>query len=129
MLEESPSESIADSELLARFILFGKWFRSSDLTVKSEAFEEPDLSVFRHIGLSDIELWVLGQDVANLRSSGKLYGRVDLTVRGVRNLSLEVQNDTPPRNHALIVRFPKDKATRKMIALELARAFPALIEP
>jgi hypothetical protein len=124
MSEEPVNEKIVDDEWLARFILYSRWIRSSDNTVKQDAFIPPqdsELSVTRHLDLSEAELWKTGQAVANTRSS-TLYGRADLQAIATRNQSLEVRPDFPPKNHAIIIGWPDDKPAQKIIALELARA-------
>ncbi|MBI3902919.1 MAG: hypothetical protein HY306_08290 [Nitrosomonadales bacterium] len=115
---------VADEEQLARFILFSKWVRNSDRTVKSDAFiphPYPDLSVTRHQNLAEDELWKVGQDVADARPV-TLYGRADIAAIAVRRQSLKielapVQNNL---NHANVVGWPTDKPAQKVIALELA---------
>ncbi|MGI9168186.1 MAG: hypothetical protein ACR2G5_17685 [Pyrinomonadaceae bacterium] len=61
--------AVSDDEWLARFILFRNQIRR-DQTVKQDAFipyPYPDLSVTRRLGLTDNELWELGQEFANSR--------------------------------------------------------------
>jgi len=124
MSEEPANVEIDDDEWLARFILYSRWIRGSDNTVKQDAFIPPqnsELSVTRHLDLSEEELWQAGQVVANTRPS-TLYGRADLQAITARNQSLEVRAASPPKNHAIIVSWPNEKPAQKIIALELARA-------
>jgi hypothetical protein len=70
MSEEPANVEIDDDEWLARFILYSRWIRGSDNTVKQDAFIPPqdsELSVTRHLDLSEEELWQAGQVVANTR--------------------------------------------------------------
>ncbi len=97
--------SIANEELLARFIVFSRWIRSNQ-TVKPDAFMPPstlDLSVTRHKDLSIQTLWQIGQQVADARPA-TLYGRADLTATEVRRQKLEVEPRPVPENlnHASI---------------------------
>ncbi|MGH9960165.1 MAG: hypothetical protein ACREBC_24090 [Pyrinomonadaceae bacterium] len=57
------------------------------------------LSVTRHIGLTDHELWSLGGDVAAKREL-TLYGRAYIATFDVCLQSLEVEPTALPPNHA-----------------------------
>ena len=79
---------VSDEEWLARFILFRNQIRS-DQTVKPDAFipyPYPDLSVTRHLGLTEKELWETGQEVADSRPA-TLYGRADAPARTFKEQS------------------------------------------
>lgn len=114
---------VNEHELLARFILFSKWFRS-DLTVKPEAFmphPHVDLSVTRHQSLTENEIWAIGHNVANVRKL-RFYGRADIRASDVLRQSLKVKSapvlNNP--NHANILGWPEQKPAQKIIALQLA---------
>jgi len=114
---------ISDDEILARFILFSKWIRS-DNTVKPDAFiphPHIDLSVTRHIGLKENELWEIGKDVTILRQA-KLYGRTDIQSLKIRKNGLDIIPVPLPnnKNHANITGWVKDKSQQKIIALQIA---------
>jgi hypothetical protein len=114
---------VSDSELLARFVLFSGWFRANG-TVKQDAFIPPpnlQLSVTRHTGLSESELWDIGLAVAEARPA-RFYGRADLLADSARNSRLKVESTPTPKNHANITGWPGDKPAQKIIALELAAA-------
>lgn len=120
----SAPSAVADDECLARFILFSKWIRRSDQTVKPDAFipyPYPDLSVTRHIDLSVEALWKMGQDVADARPA-RLYGRVDIYAYAVRRQHLRIDPAPAPNNpnHANINGWPADKPAQKIIAQQLA---------
>ena len=125
MTASDPPALIADEELLARFILFSKWVRSSDQTIKSDAFTPfpfPDLSVTRHTGLTEEKIWEKGNDVANERAK-TLYGRADASTANVRKHDLNVIADPIPdknMNHANITGWPQDKPSQKIIAQLIA---------
>lgn len=112
------------SERLARFVLFSKWIRGSDQTVKPDAFiphPYPNLSVTRHKGLSESKLWRAGQDIADKRPA-TLHGRADIKTGTARKQSLEVVPEPTENNpnHAHINGWPPDKPGQKSIAQELA---------
>lgn len=124
MTGESAPSVVADDECLARFILFSKWIRNSDQTAKPEAFipyPYPDLSVTRHINLSEDVLWKIGQDVADTRGV-TLYGRADICSSTVRRQHLKIAPAPVQKNlnHANIVGWPADKPAQKIIAQQLA---------
>jgi hypothetical protein len=102
MIPNLISTAVDESELLARFIFSRSHIRTSDSTLKPDAFIPPinlELSVTRHIGLSVEEIWLAG---TNARPSITLYGRADLQAIDARNTSLQVSSDPPPKNHAII---------------------------
>lgn len=64
----SDQPTVTDDEKLARFVMYSKWVRSSDSTVRPDAFipyPYPDLSGTRHGALTDADMWRIGQP-ANL---------------------------------------------------------------
>ncbi len=126
MSNEKKGSPITSDELLARFILFSNWIRSSEpvKTVKPDAFIPPlslDLSVTRHEHLSEHELWHIGQGVADARPA-TLYGRADIRAAEVWRQSLDVESRpvSGNPNHATVIGWPADKPSQKIIAQELA---------
>lgn len=78
-MSEREQAAVGMEELLARYVLYSKWVRS-DQTVRADAFipyPYPDLSVTRHVGLTEEEIWGLGEEVAGKRGL-RLYGRADV---------------------------------------------------
>ena len=115
---------VSPEEVLARFITSSRWIRSSDQTVKQDAFipyPYPDLSVTRHKDLSFDDLWRIGQEVAIARPA-TLYGRADVSAEQVRKQKLHVEPRPVPENvnHATIIGWPPDKPSQKSFAQELA---------
>jgi hypothetical protein len=113
---------VSEDELMARFILFRHWIRKSDPRVRPDAFiphPYPDLSVTRHMDLSEAELWQIGQAIADKRPA-TLYGRADLRAKSVIKKSLRIVPTSEPKNHANITGWPADKPSQKIIAQELA---------
>lgn len=135
MLDPDNIPAIAPDERLARYIVRSKQFRSSDLTVKPDAFlpapEPPlELSVNRHRSATKQELWDTGRLIASA-SHRTLYGRADVEVPAVTALNLDVRPDPveaePARglpanpNHAVICGWPADDLARcRLLAVELA---------
>jgi hypothetical protein len=118
--------SVAPDELLARYITFSKWIRSSNQTVKSDAFipRDSELSVTRHLHLIEIDIWNIGRKIA-AGTHRNLYGRADVETHNIiaQNLVVvpapDLKNGNP--NHANIVSWPTEKNARKIIALEIAQ--------
>lgn len=79
-----------------------------------------EVSVFRIFGLSDAEIWHIGD--AGLRPPGRstLYARGDLTVNSVERNQLQVAPDDVPPRHANIIGWPDEKSEQKLRAIELA---------
>lgn len=117
--------SISANELLARFIVYKRWLRE-DQTVKQEAFipyPALELSVTRHLNLSEEEIWKYGKLAAG-DPPRKLRGRADIKVSHVWNEGLRVVI-APVRNnpnHANITNWPQAKDAQKIRALSLASA-------
>ncbi len=112
---------VSDDETLARFIMQRNHVRA-DNTIKPNAFIPypwPNLSVTRHIGLTEHELWEIGQEVADARPA-TLYGHADVQALGITTQSLKIIPTATPRNHANITGWPPDKPSQKIIAQELA---------
>ncbi|MBI5155073.1 hypothetical protein HZA57_07535 [Candidatus Poribacteria bacterium] len=123
-------QPVEDGETLARFILHKghiRGFGTQQARVRANVFmpgPRGELSVFRHTGISERELWELGKtEVAALRGF-PLLGRGDLAVCEARaaSSSLVIERSEPPRNHANITGWPTEKASQKIIALALAEA-------
>jgi hypothetical protein len=120
------TDTVLFDELLARYVTSSRWFRKQDQTVKQDAFIPPEdpleLSVTRHLNLSDDEIWNIGAGVATGQNR-TLHGRADVKVAHVESQSLSVIADPAPNNpnHANICGWPAQKDLRKMRALEIAR--------
>lgn len=113
------------NEWIARFIHYQRYIRQ-DRTVRPDAFIPypwPDLSVTRHLQLTQTELWKIGQDVA--REVGKtLHGRADVQAFVFQRQELRVVAapllENP--NHANVVGWPVEKPAQKIIAQQIAAA-------
>lgn len=138
MSSEETQPVVETNELLARFITSSRWFRSSDSTIRSEAFipyPYPELSVTRHRLLSEEELWKVGQAITDGRITDDrkitLHGRADISAENVRKQKMTVEPRPVPENlnHADILGWPPDKPAQKMLALELAAAASLVMKP
>lgn len=119
---ELPLENI-QKENFARYILYSRWIRS-DSTIRADAFipyPYPDLSVTRHQGLSESEIWQAGTSVAVKRKL-TLYGRADIKGFTFVKHSLSVKSEPIPDNpnHVNITGWPAEKPLQKIIALQIA---------
>lgn len=126
MSKETDTTAVADKEILARFVLFSGWLRSGN-RVKPDAFMPPpnlELSVTRHLGLSQDDLWQIGHGIAEMRPDAKLHGRADITADIARKQSLDVKPTPQPdnHNHANIVGWPNEKSAQKIKAQEISAA-------
>ena len=124
MLDPTQVPPVSSEELLARFIVFSKHIRSSNMTVKPDAFiphPHIELSVTRHRDATEDELWQEGERVAALRSA-TLYGKADVTAGAFEDedLSVVAKPIAPNPNHADVIDWPADKPAQKMKALEIA---------
>lgn len=119
---------VNDDERLARFVLDKRWLPKIGGDVNARAilaYKYVELSVSRHSGLSETELWGLGRDVARERSEKEsralsLLGRADFLAGTARDQKLDVKPDEPPRNHANVVGWPADKSAQMVLAQEIA---------
>lgn len=119
------SSLVQQEEMLARYIL-RKEFVRRDGTLKPDPFipfRHTALSVTRHIGLSDAEIWALGEEVARGQEK-TLFGRGDACAKAYFGMSLRVESDPIKGNpnHANVVNWPADKPSQKAIALEIVKS-------
>lgn len=124
MLDPTQVPPVAPDELLARFVLFSRHFRSSDNSVKPEAFMPhplTELSMTRHLQAAAAELWREGERVARLREA-RLYGRADVGVAAFtdQGLTIAAAPIAENPNHANARNWPAEKPDQKMKALLIA---------
>jgi hypothetical protein len=124
MIDPAHVPPVDPQEMLARYVLYRRYVRSSDQTVRPEAFiphPHVDLSVTRHRQASEAEIWHVGAQVARGQSK-TLYGRADLpaqacTAEGLRVVEAPVAANP---NHANITGWPSERPQQKMIAMVIA---------
>ncbi|MDO3378549.1 hypothetical protein [Geoalkalibacter halelectricus] len=114
---------VGDEEWLSRYILQKSHVRH-DKTLRPDPFiphPYADLSVTRHLGLGDKELWGIGEDVAG-QIGKSLYGRAENQVKTFERHHLAVVSAPVEGNpnHANVTRWPADKPSQKIIAMEIA---------
>jgi len=126
MIDADSIPPVDDDEWLARFIVHSNEFRNDD-SVNPKLFlpyKRVVLSVNRHRGCSEKEIWKVGSDVAQSRKC-TLYGRADIKASSCRIGPLDVvPNPLLPTNpnHADITGFPSTKEDQQALALKLAGA-------
>lgn len=125
--------TVDPGEWLARFIHFKSYIRQ-DRTIRPNAFiphPHPNLSVTRHLQLSEWEIWEVARNVAR-QTNKPLYGRVDVQARVFQQQQLIVIADPvlPGNpNHANVTGWPEEKPAQKSIAQEIAAAANRVLEP
>ncbi len=139
MIDPRNVPDVEPDETLARFIFSGKHIRSSDDTVKPDAFvphPRDELSVTRHRDATESEVWDAGRAVAEVRQR-TLHGRGDVVADAFFERGLVLHPDpvighaTLPDNpnHANVMGWPKDdKGRQRLIALQIA-AQAKLVRP
>lgn len=120
---QSVGPAVDSEEWLSRYIFTRSHIRQ-DNTLKADPFiPHPylDLSITRHLGLDDKQLWAIGEDIAKLREK-PLLGRADNQAALYLDRTLKVDSDPVPGNpnHAVVTGWPADKPSQKIIALEIA---------
>ncbi len=127
MNEPVEAAIVLPGELVARFVTSKHWIRSSDNSVRPDAFMPPpdlNLSVTRHIGLSEEALWRIGKEVVGeigQKRTAPLCGRADLSVESIP-LPLKAEPAALPNNpnHAHVTGWPTDKPSKKNLAQQLS---------
>lgn len=131
--EGTASSPIRSDEWLARFILNRTHIRH-DRTVKQDAFiphPHRDLSVTRHLQLSEAQLWEIARGVAR-QTHKLLQGRVDVQAAVFLRQELRVVADPilPENpNHANVAGWPAEKPAQKIIAQQIVAAVGKALAP
>jgi len=115
-------EPVDKSENLSRFVVYNRWIRSSINKVKYAAFipdKNGDTSVFRISGITDSEIWDIGNREVAPKRKRQILGRADIITSIVISKDLKVIPSEPPERHADITGWPEE-SKQKQIALELA---------
>lgn len=113
---------INPSDDLTKYIFNKSQFSSSNKRVKYSVFIPPSnrlLSVFRIVGLSEAEVWEIGNAVSTERGL-TLLARADIKVSSVTKTDLEIDADDIPPRHTNIVGWPAEDSEIKLRAMELA---------
>ena len=110
-------------EILSRFVLQTNWFSSSENRVKYAAFlpdKNGETSVFRTSGITNNEIWEIGDCEVSIKRGKPILGRADIGTINVISKDLEVVPREPPLRHANIIGWPDERSKQKIIAIELA---------
>lgn len=123
---------VDDKEPLARYIHHKSHVRA-DGTVKQDPFipyKHVELSLTRHVELSEREIWEIGGRVS-LERSESLHGRADVEAVIYRSQKLRVIPDSIPDNpnHTLALDWPAEKQLQKEKALVIAQAAKFVLCP
>jgi hypothetical protein len=117
------SDKVDPKELLTRFLTSRNHYSPHNRRVKYGAFMPPSdlrLSVFRVEGLSNVEIWEIGEKNVVQKSEKTLHGRAEIKTIEVTEKGLSVDPDNNPPRHASIIGWYQDKGKQKLIAMELA---------
>ncbi|MBT3881530.1 MAG: hypothetical protein HOF76_21115 [Candidatus Scalindua sp.] len=110
-------------EALSRFVLQKTYIRA-DNTIRPAAFlpnpKNGETSVFRISGITDNEIWAIGDSKVAPKQNRPILGRADINASIVLSNYLEIIPSEPPERHADITGWPEEKSEQKQIALELA---------
>ncbi|VAX29663.1 hypothetical protein MNBD_NITROSPIRAE03-85, partial [hydrothermal vent metagenome] len=105
------------SEILSRFVLQKNWYRHSDNRVKYAAFmpnpKNGETSVFRTSGISDVEIWQIGEHEVAMKRDKPISGRADIKASVVISKNLRILPCEPPERHANIIAWPDEKSEQK----------------
>ena len=116
-------DDVATSEQIARYILSKSYFSTTNRAVKYGAYlpaPNGETSVYRISGLSEEEIWEIGQEDVAKPSRRTLYARGDTPANVIMKTGLTLVPETTPHPlHANIVKWPSDKDEQKMLALEI----------
>lgn len=120
-----PLKPTEDTEPLGRYLLSKGYFSIQNKRVKYSAFMPPPLdlhlSVFKTQGLTEDEIWTLGEEVVKKNQPSRtLYGRGEIILLNIKAVDLELVPDNKPPRHANVIGWPQEKHARMLIAQELA---------
>ena len=114
----------APSEVTSRYIRQTGHYTASTGRVKPGAFHPTasnhKTSVFRVQGLTERQIWSLGDVYVALPSGNELRARAELSVEQIAGVGLRVESSEPPPRHANIVDWPGEKHEWMSRAQELA---------
>jgi len=79
-----------------------------------------ETSVFRTSGITESEIWNIGDREVSIRRSKPILGRADIRTNDVISKDLKVVPSEPPVRHANIIGWSDERSKQKMIATELA---------
>jgi hypothetical protein len=111
-------------EVTSRYLRHSNQYAPSIGRVKPHAFHpapaDHKTSVFRVQGLTESEIWSLGEEHIQSPSGGELRARAELLVAQIAGVGLQVEPQEPPQRHANIAGWPAEKDELMLKAQELA---------
>ena len=114
--------TLHDHSRISRFVMQKRHIRSSDLTIRHNAFMPPngrtEISAFHTDGIVELDVWALGARAVPDRT---IRGRGDLQKTAISRVGLSVDYDNVPPRHLNIAGYPTDKDQQVLKAQELAR--------
>lgn len=117
-------ELVSPSEPTARFITQRSYYRSSDKTVKHNAYmpnKNGETSIYRTTGITDSEIYKIGQKYVGEEIGRSIKGHAEIVTSEIIKHELAVKADPSPHpRHANIIDWPEDKTKQRIIAVELA---------
>lgn len=122
------SEQLNPALPLTRFLLSKSQFSARKSRVKPDALLPQwnensgrfETSCFRTDGLSDAEIWSLGDREVALPSDRTMHARGDFPVSAVVESNLEFDLNENPKRHGDIIGWATEKDERKSQSQELA---------
>jgi hypothetical protein len=114
----------APSEITSRYLRQTNHYAPSIGRVKPRAFhpspKDGKTSIFRVQGLTEFEIWALGDEHIDLPFGGTLLALAEVSVEQITGLGLHVESAEPPPRHANIMDWPAGKDELMSKAQELA---------
>lgn len=89
-----------------------------------------ETSVYRTSGLTEEEIWEIGQEKVAKPSGRSLHARGDTPASVILKTGLAITPETTPHPlHANIVNWPLEKDEQRMLALEIANEATLTLSP
>ncbi|MDY7000562.1 MAG: hypothetical protein SVS15_02120 [Thermodesulfobacteriota bacterium] len=118
---------------MARYLLERRnYFSIENKRVKPKAFmpaRDLKLSVYRVEGLTDQELWEIGENSVAQPSGRTLHGSAEILASRVLEKDLNIDPDDIPPRHANVIGWPQEKHEQKSVAQELAAVAVLKLRP
>lgn len=104
---------VDDEEATSHFLHFTNQFKNG--VVLYNAFFPPvdlrpcELSVYRIKGLTESEIWDIGETHVGKKGDAAIKARADLRARYFREQNLTIVKDEPPSRHANVTGWPEPR--------------------
>jgi len=79
-----------------------------------------ETSVFRTSGITNDEIWNIGDCEVSIKRNKQILGRADIKANNAISKDLKVVPREPPIRHANIIGWPDERSKQRLIAIELA---------